>query len=170
MFRILVLVVFVLSNCPALSIEVDYTCLASAYFAPKDDVQTVIVKYIDGAKRTLNVSAFGITNKVIADALVMAKSRGVKVQVGLDRSQSRGKYSQYRYLFENQIPILVKKSGIFEHNKYIIRDSESVFVGSTNFSVGAMKQDNSSVILEDCQGAIHLFEVDFERIWMRDSH
>ncbi len=63
------------------------------YFTPASNAAMPIVKAIDASEREVLVQAYGFTHNAIAQALVRAHERGVKVRVLLDqKSQSSNRY------------------------------------------------------------------------------
>jgi hypothetical protein len=59
---------------------------------------------LDGAKRTVLVQAYSLTSAPIAKALVDAHHRGVTVEVVLDKSQHRKRYSSAVFVAHAGIP------------------------------------------------------------------
>ncbi len=63
------------------------------YFTPPANAAAAIVKAIDTSEREVLVQAYGFTHNAIAQALVRAHQRGVKVRVLLDKkSQASNRY------------------------------------------------------------------------------
>ncbi len=63
------------------------------YFTPPANAAAAIVKAIDASEREVLVQAYGFTHNAIAQALVRAHERGVKVRVLLDKkSQTSNRY------------------------------------------------------------------------------
>ena len=52
-----------------------------AYFSPPDNAAKAIVEQIEASRKEVLVQAYGFTHNAIAQALVQAHKRGVKVQV-----------------------------------------------------------------------------------------
>ena len=53
-------------------------------FAPRDDTEKVLIELIRSARKSLKVQAYVFTSRKIADAMVAAHRRGVKVEVLAD--------------------------------------------------------------------------------------
>lgn len=67
-------------------------------FTPGGSCTDAIVKALSDAKRTILVQAYSFTSAPIAKALLDAHTRGVQVQVILDKSQRTEKYSSVDFL------------------------------------------------------------------------
>ncbi len=107
------------------------------YFSPKGGSTQAIVGALDQAKESVFVQAYSFTSGAIADALVEAYKRGVRVDVILDKSQMHVKNGKFKNLVESRIPVYVDAAHAIAHNKVIIIDSSTVITGSFNFTVAA---------------------------------
>jgi phosphatidylserine/phosphatidylglycerophosphate/cardiolipin synthase-like enzyme len=144
-------------------------CKVEAYFSPYDNVETVVVNRLDGAKEYVKCSLYGITNKKITETLIKKISEGVSVMLCLDKIQSSGGSSKHKELEKAGADVVIKKSSVLEHNKFCVIDGKIVIMGSWNFSANAQKQDNSTVEITACSNIIDKFEAAFERIYNRDK-
>ena len=109
----------------------------------------VVVNALDAAKMTVLVQAYSFTSPQIAQALVRAHQRGVKVEVILDKSQLTEQASCADLLTHASIPTMIDahhRRGI-AHNKVMIIDGETVITGSFNFSRRAEENNAENVLL-----------------------
>jgi phosphatidylserine/phosphatidylglycerophosphate/cardiolipin synthase-like enzyme len=144
-------------------------CKVEAYFSPYDNVETVVVNRLNGAQEYVKCSLYGITNKKITETLIKKMSDGVSVMLCLDKIQSSGSSSKHKELENAGADVVIKKTGVLEHNKFCVIDGKIVIMGSWNFSANAQKQDNSTVEITVCGNIIDKFEDAFERIYNRDK-
>jgi len=144
-------------------------CRVEAYFSPYDDIEMVVLDGLSDARESVKCSLYGITNEDITETLIYLMSHKVKVTLCLDKTQSAGKGSTHKKLEDAGAEIVIKKSGVLEHNKFCIIDGATVIVGSWNFSGSAQKQDNSTVEITGCSDIIKKFSDAFERIYQRDK-
>ena len=144
-------------------------CTVEPYFSPYDNVEKVIVKRLSEAKDSIKCSLYGITNKRITETLINKKSEGLEVILCLDKTQSAGKHSTHKELENAGVEIVIKKTGILEHNKFCVIDNSRVIMGSWNFSESAQKQDKSQVDISGCNDVVKKFSAAFERIYKRDT-
>ena len=114
----------------------------SVYFSPKSGCTEAVVDALTKAKSTVLVQAYSFTSAPIAKALVEAHSRGVKVQVVLDKSQRTEKYSSATFVFNNGIPCYIDAKHAIAHNKVMVIDAKTVITGSFNFTKAA--EDNNA--------------------------
>jgi phosphatidylserine/phosphatidylglycerophosphate/cardiolipin synthase-like enzyme len=122
------------------------------YFSKDSDIEDIIIKNISDAEISIDIMMFAFTNKKIANALIKAKKRGVKVKVILDRVQNRYqiKYSVYSYLKSKGIDISLENSKRRLHNKIIIIDEKIVITGSYNYTKQAnLMNDENILVIKD---------------------
>ena len=70
----------------------------SSYFSPKRGAADTVVGFIDRCVDTVDAAVYAITHDEIADALIRAKARGVKVRVIMDNLQAANKYADDEHL------------------------------------------------------------------------
>jgi phosphatidylserine/phosphatidylglycerophosphate/cardiolipin synthase-like enzyme len=94
------LTLFFLIICP-LSHATDLTLNntpTQIYFSPKGGCTQAIIHQIDNAKSEILIQAYSFTSAPIAKALLNAHKQGVKVEVILDKSQRKEKYTSATFL------------------------------------------------------------------------
>jgi len=107
------------------------------YFSPRGGCTEAIVSVIGQAKSEILVQAYSFTSAPIAKALVEAHKRGVRVQVILDRSQRKEKYSSADFTAHAGIPTYIDAAHAIAHNKVMVIDQAVVITGSFNFTKAA---------------------------------
>ena len=117
------------------------------YFSPKGGCTEAIVKNLDQAERYVLVQAYSFTSKPIAEALVNAHKRGVKVKVLLDKSQRHGKGSKLALLVDAGIPVSIDTKHSIAHNKVMIIDGVTVITGSFNFTNAAEDKNAENLLV-----------------------
>jgi phosphatidylserine/phosphatidylglycerophosphate/cardiolipin synthase-like enzyme len=119
----------------------------NVYFSPRGGATLAIVRTLDDAKSTVLVQAYSFTSAPIAEALVRALARGVKVQVLLDKSQRTQRYTVVDILIQAGIPTLIDASHAIAHNKVMIIDNEIVITGSFNFTKAAEERNAENLLI-----------------------
>jgi len=117
------------------------------YFSPGGEATFAIRQALDNAKSTVLVQAYSFTSAPIAEALVKAHKRGVKVQVILDRSQRTQKYSSADFLVNFGIPTRIDAAHAIAHDKVMIIDNEIVITGSFNFTKAAEEKNAENLLV-----------------------
>jgi len=141
------------------------------YFSPYDDCEQVWVDNIIKASSYVYISCFGISNDRICQTLVDRSSAGIRILICTDRLQSGHKKSkEWRKRLESVgVEYVVKRTGVFEHNKMAVIDDNIVIIGSWNLSGSAQSQDNSIVVITGNQIDARQVKYAIERIYRRDK-
>lgn len=133
-----------------------------------DDLKLAIIGFIDGAKKSLEIAVQELDCLEIAEAIVRAKQRKVRVQVVLEgdylrfgRPKKEPFSAKPRKGLEANLEIqnALLRAGIdvksdynanIFHQKFIVRDRVSLLTGSTNFTdTGVGRNLNHVVIVHD---------------------
>jgi phosphatidylserine/phosphatidylglycerophosphate/cardiolipin synthase-like enzyme len=134
-------------------------------FSPKGYCDQVLVSWIGVARFSLDAAIYGLTDDAIAQALISAHRRGVRVRVVHDKTQAAGKKDVSEMLKQAGIPIHIQRGsrGGILHDKFLIVDSSYVITGSFNWTNNATaKNDENFVILDDVAPK---FQKEFDRLW-----
>lgn len=124
------------------------------YFSPRGGCTEAVVKEISRAKESILVQAYSFTSAPIAEALAVAKKRGVDVQVVVDQSQETAKRSVLPVLAKAGISTKIDDKHAIAHNKIIVVDDKVVLTGSFNFTAAAeFSNAENLVILRDRETA-----------------
>ncbi|MBL0941324.1 MAG: phospholipase D family protein, partial [Alphaproteobacteria bacterium] len=83
--------------------------------------------------------------------------RGLDVQVIIDKSQLKQKYSQVKFLAEAQVPLYVDHKVAIAHNKVILIDETTVITGSFNFTEAAEKRNAENFVMIENQELNHQY-------------
>ncbi len=164
--------------------------LLGEHYSPADNLEAIDVFMIDRAQSTLEIAMYAFTDRAIADAVIRAASRGVRVWIYRDGIQIRDKGDQIRRILASRagqsglIRVLVKRNSSrnIMHLKAYAVDSVWLRTGSANwspFGEGAWctrfrrphwdQQDNNLFVTDDPR-EVRKFEVLFRRIWSRGSN
>lgn len=124
----------------------------STCFTPPSGCTKFIADQIDKAEESIYMHAYGMSDSLIATALIDAKARGVQVKILLDRSNLKQKFSKLHELQRAKIEVGIDKVPGIAHNKVIIIDKKKVITGSFNFTAAADKRNAENVIvIEDAE-------------------
>jgi phosphatidylserine/phosphatidylglycerophosphate/cardiolipin synthase-like enzyme len=123
------------------------------FFSPKGGCTEAIVDNLCKATNTVLVQAYSFTSSPIAKAIVDARKRGVYVQVILDKSNLKDKYSAADFTLHAGIPTFIDTKHQIAHNKIIVIDGKTILTGSFNFSKAAEENnaENLLVITHDTE-------------------
>lgn len=121
-------------------------------FTPEDNATGQIVQAIEHAQKQVLVQTFSFTSREIAQALIVAKQRGVDVQVITDAEQMlRMERSKVPTVAAGGVPVFVDSRHDSAHNKVMVIDagsaSPSVITGSFNFTHAAQFKNAENLLI-----------------------
>ena len=157
------------------------------HYSPTENLEAFDRASFRGASVSIDLCAYSLTDHALADALIGAAAKGVRVRIYVDRVQTSGEISR-----ENQrstshpeeedegvlqslastpnISIKVKHSKVLMHLKSYLVDSTLLRSGSANFSPsGEKRQDNELSFTRDHK-AVRMFADNFEVLWNRNDN
>jgi phosphatidylserine/phosphatidylglycerophosphate/cardiolipin synthase-like enzyme len=117
------------------------------YFSPNGGCTQAIIKEIDNANMEILVQAYSFTSAPIAKALINGKKRAVSVEVILDKSQRKEKYTSATFLANSKIPTYIDDKHAIAHNKVMVIDKETVITGSFNFTKAAEEKNAENLLI-----------------------
>jgi len=123
-----------------------------AAFTPGDNIAAMIVQHIQEARSSVRMQAYLFTDRRIANALVGALGRGVRVQVIADGAQEEsGGAPHLRALRRAGAEVFLAASAGAAHNKVLIIDADrpqaAVITGSYNFTRAANARNAENVVI-----------------------
>jgi len=146
-FGLLLLVFFLLlSSCFAAD---SLTVTRQVYFSPKGGCTQAIVNAIDQAQTSILVQAYSFTSYAIAEALINAHKRGVKVEAIFDKGQIHEKKTKLGLLAKAGTPVSLDGAHAIAHNKVMVIDGKTVITGSFNFTNAAEEKNAENLLILD---------------------
>ena len=141
------------------------------HYAPEENLERIDVALIDGAKVSIDMAAYVLTDVAVADALERAAARGVKVRVFLEPNQEReGGYAADRRKQLLATPGVETKRNprhAWMHLKSYLVDGATLRMGAANFSASGLKQQDNDLLISDDAGLVQRFQRHFESMWGR---
>lgn len=143
------------------------------YFTPSNEPIEKIASLIDHSKKSIDVAMYSFTSRPLAQSLINAKKRGVKVRILLDGewNSPKNRYSKVEYLLKNGMDVRFAKAhkyydryGIM-HNKFAIFDDKIVETGSLNWTAQAPKANDENMLVIERADIANVYKKQFEELW-----
>jgi phosphatidylserine/phosphatidylglycerophosphate/cardiolipin synthase-like enzyme len=143
------------------------------------DVAGELAGFIGEATRSLDIAIYDFHARAgasagVADALEAAQSRGVAVRVAFneDRVETptapRPMQSDPNQIDGLEVPTKgVSDQGSLMHHKYVVRDGERVWTGSTNWTDDAFSREENVIITVGSREIAAAYSANFEKLWGR---
>jgi len=138
-----------------------------AVFSPEGDIKETLLKEIDSTTSTLDLAIHEMTSLDLAQGLLKAKERGVKVRIIADSKQAKMKSSQITYLIHQGVPVKVlggKEKGLMNH-RFAVFDGKRVLTGSCDWSNGSGKRNYENLIIFGDGEVVSSYQKEFDRLW-----
>ena len=145
------------------------------------DVTDRVCRFLGEAARSLDVAIYdfhareGATAK-IADALEAAVARGVAVRVAfnVERQPTKGHEPPMTAAPEMIDGLEVPTKGIHDqgslmHHKYVVRDANAVWTGSTNWTDDAFSREENTLIRVMSPQIAAVYAENFAQLWERGN-
>lgn len=136
-----------------------------AAFSP-GGAQALVLREIGSATRSIDLAAYSFTSPKIAQALVDAHKRGVRVRAVLDKSQLSERYTGATFLANTGIEVRINSRYAIMHNKFLVIDGQTVQTGSFNYTRAAVERNAENVIVVRGNPAIaQAYSDEWSRLW-----
>lgn len=157
--------------------QLDQKGIHEAYFSPDDDLQQKLIDYIKHEQEGIKLAIFSFTDKDIADALIDAHKRGVKIEVVADAGLLADRFGKIACLQESGIKIYLydpnqahrdaKTLSHIMHNKFVLfqknkQNGPLIWTGSYNFTRSARLSNKENVVVLDNVHIITKFDRQFD--------
>jgi cardiolipin hydrolase len=144
--------------------------IMDAFFFPNLENVKKIQMYIKKAKRTLDLCIFSFSNDDLANEIIAAHKRGVKVRIVTDDEAMTNKGADAQRCSDEGIIVRTDSEQKFHmHNKYMCVDSAFVLTGSFNWTYQAGKSNQENVIVVDDDFLVKKYDNNFSQLWAQFS-
>ena len=136
-------------------------------FSPEVNLKEKLLEEMESTTSTLDVAIHEITSLEMAQALVKARQRGVKVRVIVDSKQAKMRTSKITYLIQQGILIKVlggKEKGVM-NLRFAIFDEKRVLMGSFDWSDDSLRWNYENILMTDGSETVTIFQKEFGKLW-----
>jgi phosphatidylserine/phosphatidylglycerophosphate/cardiolipin synthase-like enzyme len=129
-------------------------------------IDVPVAAAIDAVRNTLDIAAFEMNNPVITDAIQRAHERGVRVRIVTD--DEHGIEDDDTTLVDLElagIEIVNDARSALMHNKFMIMDSITVWMGSTNYTVNGVYRNNNNMLVMRSRRAVEVYQAEFNEMF-----
>ncbi|MEL7002432.1 MAG: phospholipase D-like domain-containing protein [Bacteroidota bacterium] len=134
-------------------------------FSPNGECRNTIADEIDRARKKLDICVFTISDNRLADALITAHRKGVRVRVITDNDKSFDMGSDIEHLNRNGIAVKMDDTSNHMHHKFAIVDDCTLITGSFNWTRSATEFNHENILVTKETGLIKSYSQEFEKLW-----
>lgn len=134
-------------------------------FSPGIACIEAIKEEIKYATKSIDICVFTISDDRIANAIIYAHSKGVKVRIITDDDKTYDLGSDIEKLAKERIPVKIDNSPHHMHHKFAIFDNKKVMTGSFNWTRSASEKNTENILTTNAPETIEAFNKEFNRLW-----
>jgi hypothetical protein len=136
-----------------------------SFFFPSSSSLDRFLWYLLGARRTLDVAIFNLTDDRIKRAIARCAAAGVAIRVVTDASTLGDRGNDLPQL-SAALPVRANSEPArLMHHKFAIVDGTYVITGSFNWTQGAAESNYENVVVMAGAGVVQNFQACFEDVW-----
>ncbi|MEI7553732.1 phospholipase D-like domain-containing protein [Candidatus Chlorohelix sp.] len=137
----------------------------------KGGLDQYLTNFISTAQSTVDIADYDFDLANVADAMVAAAKRGVRVRMVTDTDTLTNKDKNIQAAFDKlkkaNIPIVDDQRGAIMHNKFTVVDNKVVSTGSWNYTDGDTYHLNNNVIFITNQQLAQNYTTEFEKMFTK---
>ncbi|KAL7289656.1 hypothetical protein TKK_0016385 [Trichogramma kaykai] len=128
----------------------------------------LILKYLDEAKKSLDICVFFLSYNPLVNAVIRAKKRRLKIRVITDEDTMKNAYSPIYDLVQNNIEVRSKAMDHYlMHHKFIVIDKKILLNGSANWTPQAFEGNYENIIITEKKNIVKSFIKQFNDHWAK---
>lgn len=127
-------------------------------------VDEIVAASIGEAQTTLDVVTFEFDSQRLADALIAAHQRGVRVRFVMDGENADT--DAYRRIEQAGIPTVTDNRNAFTHSKFIVIDGRRIWTGSWNLKESDTYRNDNNLILIESPELAENYTREFEEMFV----
>jgi phosphatidylserine/phosphatidylglycerophosphate/cardiolipin synthase-like enzyme len=140
------------------------------FFTRGDNIATRLEMLISTANVSIDVAVYEFTYAPLANALLAARTRSVKVRIVLDATEAKARASVYPSLKAGNADTRTCSAYRIMHNKFMIIDGKTVQTGSFNWTEDANTVNaENAIVIYDKPNLAAAYESQFITIWNQSS-
>lgn len=136
-------------------------------FSPGEDCLRMILGRLNGCRSSADICVFTITDDRIAEAILAAHRRGVRVRVITDNEKSEDLGSDIPKFLAAGMPLKVDRTPYHMHHKFAIFDGRRLLNGSYNWTRGAARDNEENLTDTADPRLLAAFQAQFDELWAR---
>jgi phosphatidylserine/phosphatidylglycerophosphate/cardiolipin synthase-like enzyme len=140
---------------------------AEAWFSPGDVCVRRIAALIDGAKKSIDVCVYTITDDRLSQPIVAAHAHGVRVRILTDNEKAADIGSDIPSFEQAGIAVRVDDSEDHMHHKFAVVDGRTLITGSYNWTRSASDRNRENIVITEDPRLLEAFRGEFESLWSR---
>ena len=139
--------------------------ICECHFFTNASNEEKVVSMLRTCKKTLDIAIFSLTLDSIAEAILEAYQRGIKVRMIADDECAKNKGSNVKLIASVGVPCKTDNAIYHMHHKFAVLDGSVVIMGSFNWTGQAVKYNQENIFFYEDKNIASQYAQEFERLW-----
>ena len=139
--------------------------IAEVHFSPGDECRRTIIRLLKRSRKNLDLCVFTITDDRLAEEILAAHRRGVRVRILSDNDKANDLGSDIERLAAAGVLVCVDESEHHMHHKFALFDDFHVLTGSYNWTRSAAMHNRENVLVSDDPKLVRQYQAAFDDLW-----
>jgi phosphatidylserine/phosphatidylglycerophosphate/cardiolipin synthase-like enzyme len=139
------------------------------YFSRDGNAAAWVIGFIDRCTDAIDAAVYSVTHDGIADALIRAHQRGVKVRLLTDKVQAGSHYADDERLEAAGVAVRRDRITGSMHHKFMVGDGKdggrAVATGSFNWTASADTRNMENFVVLRLSYVAVAFQAEFDALW-----
>lgn len=141
--------------------------VSSAYFAPGDACLRKLRELCRGARRSVEICVYTISDDRLSEEILACHKRGIAVRVISDNDKKFDEGSDVLRLRELGVPVRIDDTPFHMHHKFAVFDGRVLANGSFNWTRSATTSNEENLVVTDDANLLRCFAGQFEALWAK---
>lgn len=157
----------------------EVAAISENHYSPAENLEQIDIDRLSQAHKTIDIAMYAFTDKYLAQSLVDAARRGVRIRIYRDQQQfqdeqrhgiEHGNDSTTAMLSSQpNVSIRVKSKRELMHMKAYVIDGALLRDGSANWSPSGLKRQDNNAHFTTNRDEVEAFQQAFDAMWTRDN-
>lgn len=140
---------------------------SSAHFTPGDSCLRKLRELCAGARRSVDICVYTVSDDRLSEAILDCHRRGVAVRLLTDNDKRHDDGSDIARLREQGVPVRIDDGPFHMHHKFALFDGRVLANGSFNWTRSASTSNEENLVVTDDPNLARCFAGQFEAMWGR---
>jgi mitochondrial cardiolipin hydrolase len=137
---------------------------SEAHFSPGNDCRNRIISLLRGARKSVDICVFTISDNEITQSILKAHQRGVDVAIISDNDKANDTGSDIHFLMDKGVKVLLDQSPYHMHHKFALFDKRILLNGSFNWTLSATQVNQENILVTTDPELVSKYSEQFEKL------
>lgn len=137
-----------------------------AAFSPGLACLQLIQRSMRGARTSIDICVFTLSDDRITEEVLEAHRRGVRIRIVTDNDKAFDEGSDIDRLRKAGVNVVVDRSAAHMHHKFAIFDRKQLLNGSYNWTRSAATANEENIVSSNDAQLVASFSAQFESLWL----